>query len=68
MRPGLKDLREIGPEFESRWQEFFVPVPDKPVLALALLAGYCYRYFLNLCTIHNLAELLGQCLGNQQKI
>ncbi|KAF8338387.1 GMC oxidoreductase-domain-containing protein [Amanita rubescens] len=39
MRPGLKDLREIGPEFESRWQNLFVPVPDKPVLALALLAG-----------------------------
>ncbi|KAF8328022.1 GMC oxidoreductase-domain-containing protein [Amanita rubescens] len=39
MRPVLEDLKELGPEFESRWQEFFVPAPDKPVVALAMLAG-----------------------------
>ena len=40
MRPVLEDLKELGPEFESRWQDFFVPAPDKPVLALVMLAGH----------------------------
>ena len=40
MRPDLEDLKDLGPEFKSRWQEFFVPAPDKPLLALGMLAGF----------------------------
>ena len=40
MRPGLEDLQLLGPEFDSTWENFFVPAPDKPVLALAIVAGY----------------------------
>ncbi|KAF8703963.1 hypothetical protein AX14_014082 [Amanita brunnescens Koide BX004] len=39
MRPGLEDLQLLGPEFDSTWENFFVPAPDKPVLALAIVAG-----------------------------
>ncbi|KAF8728294.1 hypothetical protein AX14_006823, partial [Amanita brunnescens Koide BX004] len=39
MRPGPDDLRVLGPEFDSTWQKFFVPAPDKPVLTLAIVAG-----------------------------
>lgn len=41
IRPsGLEDLRELGSEFDSRWREYFVPAPDKPVAVLALVAGF----------------------------
>ncbi|KAF8343468.1 GMC oxidoreductase-domain-containing protein, partial [Amanita rubescens] len=40
IRPGLEDLRELGSEFDSRWRDFFVPAPDKPIAVLALLAGF----------------------------
>ena len=38
IRPSHDDLRILGPEFDSKWQKFFVPAPDKPVLALLILA------------------------------
>ncbi len=39
MRPDLEELKELGPEFKSTWREFFVPSPDKPVVALGVLGG-----------------------------
>ena len=39
MRPGVDDLRVLGPDFESTWQNIFVPAPDKPVIVLAVVAG-----------------------------
>ncbi|KAK2460295.1 hypothetical protein APHAL10511_007684 [Amanita phalloides] len=39
MRPSLHDLRELGQEFHSVWQNTFVPAPDKPVLTPSFLAG-----------------------------
>ncbi|PPQ90241.1 hypothetical protein CVT25_013000 [Psilocybe cyanescens] len=32
LRPREDELHELGPEFESRWKEFFEKKPDKPIV------------------------------------
>lgn len=41
MRPTVKDLDAIGPDFLDRWNSFFVKdsARDKPVLYIGSLAG-----------------------------
>jgi hypothetical protein len=34
IRPNEADLREIGPDFERRWKEYFADAQDKPVMWL----------------------------------
>ena len=39
LRPDVDDLRELGPEFSTRWK-FFESNPDKSITLLAPSAGY----------------------------
>ncbi|KAG6378102.1 hypothetical protein JVT61DRAFT_13787 [Boletus reticuloceps] len=39
LRPNVDDLRELGPEFSSRWK-FFESSPDKSIALLAPCAGF----------------------------
>ncbi|KAH8079783.1 GMC oxidoreductase-domain-containing protein [Cristinia sonorae] len=42
MRPNTEELNAIGPEFMTRWNDYFANAPDKPVLyfgTLAVLVG-----------------------------
>ena len=32
LRPNEQELKELGPDFEQRWKEYFADKPDKPVL------------------------------------
>ena len=38
IRPTPEELEAWGPEFKKRWEEYFVPSPDKPVLWMGQLA------------------------------
>ncbi|KAJ7170887.1 GMC oxidoreductase-domain-containing protein [Mycena crocata] len=40
IRPNARDLEVLGPTFSSRWQNFFVNQPDKPVMWIGPLASY----------------------------
>lgn len=40
IRPNREDLKEIGPEFETRWKSYFENAPDKPVMWMGTLAAY----------------------------
>ncbi|KAG7089381.1 hypothetical protein E1B28_011071 [Marasmius oreades] len=40
IRPTDKDLKELGPSFKQRWEDFFQNSPDKPVMWLGVLAAY----------------------------
>lgn len=31
-RPTLEELKAIGPDFTTRWENYFANAPDKPVL------------------------------------
>ncbi|KAH7915215.1 GMC oxidoreductase-domain-containing protein [Hygrophoropsis aurantiaca] len=39
VRPSIKELQELGPEFESKWTNFFAGRPDKSVVLLAPCSG-----------------------------
>jgi alcohol oxidase len=39
MRPNEDDLKELGPEFDTRWKNYFEDAPDKAVLWLGPLAA-----------------------------
>ncbi|KAJ7357002.1 GMC oxidoreductase-domain-containing protein [Mycena albidolilacea] len=42
LRPNAAELKELGPEFEARWKNYFENAPDKPVIwigSLSLFAG-----------------------------
>ncbi|CAK5268335.1 unnamed protein product [Mycena citricolor] len=41
IRPNAEDLKAIGPSFAKRWADFFANRPDKPVMWIGALAGYC---------------------------
>ncbi|CAK5266686.1 unnamed protein product [Mycena citricolor] len=41
IRPNAKDLESLGPAFADRWANFFANNPDKPVMWMGPLAGYC---------------------------
>lgn len=40
LRPNEEDLKELGPEFQQRWKEYFADKPDKPVIFLCPLSMY----------------------------
>ncbi|KAH8079784.1 alcohol oxidase-like protein [Cristinia sonorae] len=40
LRPTEQELKEIGPDFEARWKEFYADAPDKPVLWFGPLAMF----------------------------
>ncbi|KAJ7650020.1 GMC oxidoreductase-domain-containing protein [Roridomyces roridus] len=40
IRPNAQELQVLGPLFARRWQEFFVPKPDKPVMFIGTMAAY----------------------------
>lgn len=39
IRPDQNDLKLLGPDFEDRWNTFFSPAPDKPVMWIGPLAA-----------------------------
>ncbi|EKM51208.1 uncharacterized protein PHACADRAFT_213078 [Phanerochaete carnosa HHB-10118-sp] len=39
-RPNEEELKEIGPEFEQRWKEYFADKPDKPVFYFCPLSMF----------------------------
>jgi alcohol oxidase len=43
LRPTADDLREIGPLFTERWNKYFANAPDKPIMLMAIIAGYAFR-------------------------
>ena len=38
VRPTDEELQVIGPDFTARWEEYFLPAPDKPVMMMAVAA------------------------------
>ncbi|TCD62089.1 hypothetical protein EIP91_007489 [Steccherinum ochraceum] len=38
LRPDEDELKAIGPQFTSRWKEYFAGTPDKPVMYIGTLA------------------------------
>lgn len=32
LRPTPEELKAIGPEFQQRWNMYYAPSPDKPIL------------------------------------
>ncbi|KAL0955068.1 hypothetical protein HGRIS_003985 [Hohenbuehelia grisea] len=40
LRPTVEELKELGPAFEQRWNDYFVPAPDKPVVWVGIIMGY----------------------------
>lgn len=47
LRPNVDELKAIGPAFDARWKEFFVPAPDKPVMWLGPIALFVISYQLS---------------------
>jgi alcohol oxidase len=37
-RPNAKELELLGPQFRERWETFFAPAPDKPVMWMGVVA------------------------------
>ncbi|KAL0955055.1 hypothetical protein HGRIS_003973 [Hohenbuehelia grisea] len=44
LRPNTEDLKDLGPAFESRWNEYFADAPDKPVVWLGIASGHVKPY------------------------
>ncbi|EKM78826.1 hypothetical protein AGABI1DRAFT_114404 [Agaricus bisporus var. burnettii JB137-S8] len=40
LRPTVDDLKEIGPSFTKRWNEYFANAPDKPIMLMAIITGH----------------------------
>ncbi|KAH9852914.1 alcohol oxidase-like protein [Lenzites betulinus] len=40
LRPNKDELAQIGESFRRRWEEYYLPAPDKPVLWMGTLAVY----------------------------
>ncbi|KAJ6520923.1 GMC oxidoreductase-domain-containing protein [Mycena vulgaris] len=40
VRPTAEDLVELGPEFETRWKNYFENAPDKPVIWIGPVSAY----------------------------
>ncbi|KAG6902856.1 hypothetical protein C0995_010741 [Termitomyces sp. Mi166 len=40
IRPNMKDLDEIGPEFKAKWTDYFEHALDKPVMWLGTFSAY----------------------------
>ncbi|KZT23454.1 GMC oxidoreductase [Neolentinus lepideus HHB14362 ss-1] len=40
LRPTAEELKEIGPDFEERWKEYFESAPDKPILWIGTVSMF----------------------------
>ncbi|KAG6826163.1 hypothetical protein H0H92_000913 [Tricholoma furcatifolium] len=40
LRPTEKDLKDLGPDFEETWKNYFENAPDKPIMFLGTLAAF----------------------------
>ncbi|KAG8698147.1 hypothetical protein FRC09_007402 [Ceratobasidium sp. 395] len=40
LRPTPEELKEMGPEFNQVWKDYFEPNPDKPVMLQAVIGGF----------------------------
>ncbi|KAK1222865.1 hypothetical protein PQX77_014287 [Marasmius sp. AFHP31] len=40
IRPHDRDLKELGPAFKKRWEDYFMNAPDKPVMWTGVLTAY----------------------------
>ncbi|KAF8164002.1 alcohol oxidase-like protein [Pholiota molesta] len=40
LRPNAKELASLSPDFDHRWQTYFVNAPDKTVMTMAPMAAY----------------------------
>ncbi|KAG8715208.1 hypothetical protein FRC08_010871 [Ceratobasidium sp. 394] len=40
LRPTPEELKEMGPEFNQVWKDYFEPNPDKPVMLQAIISGF----------------------------
>ncbi|EKM78832.1 hypothetical protein AGABI1DRAFT_114408 [Agaricus bisporus var. burnettii JB137-S8] len=40
LRPTVDDLKEIGPSFTQRWNEYFANAPDKPIMLMSIITGH----------------------------
>lgn len=59
MRPNASDLKEIGPTFTKRWQEFFADAPDKPVMWIGQNAASVSAALNDLRAAHIQARYVG---------
>jgi alcohol oxidase len=39
LRPNAKELASLSPDFDHRWQTYFVNAPDKTVMTMAPMAA-----------------------------
>lgn len=39
MRPNEADLECLGQDFKSRWDSYFAPAPDKPIIWIGILTA-----------------------------
>lgn len=53
LRPNAAELKELGPEFEARWKNYFENAPDKPVIWIGSLSLFVEK----LVTFHAITEL-----------
>ncbi|KAG9100669.1 hypothetical protein FS749_013716 [Ceratobasidium sp. UAMH 11750] len=40
LRPTPEELKEMGPEFNQVWKDYFEPNPDKPVMLQSVVSGF----------------------------
>ena len=39
LRPSEDELHELGPDFQSRWKDYFANQPDKPIVLMMGVSG-----------------------------
>ena len=44
LRPREDELHELGPDFESRWKDYFANKPDKPIVFIMGLSRYVLNH------------------------
>ena len=44
LRPREDELHELGPEFQSRWKDYFANKPDKPIVWMGGGSKYVFNH------------------------
>ena len=44
LRPREDELHELGPDFQSRWNDYFANKPDKPILCMIAASRYLFNH------------------------
>lgn len=65
LRPTAEELKIIGPEFEERWNSYYQPAPDKPILVHLALNMYVISASCKLCSSEYPSRLVGDATGSQ---